>query len=781
MATFEWPPSGGSGVAGVSSLNTLTGALTLAAGSGITITPSGGNTLTIAATGSSFPILAPDGSAGAPSYSWASDSDTGIFRGGSGIMDFVSNGGTVFAMNPTNITFDVPILNIDGSAGAPSYSFTNDTDTGITRGGSGILDFISNGSTVFATNPALVQSSALLGVSLGIDFTQIATPSNPSASHNKLYFKSDNNLYKLTSGGVETVFSTGGSGDINNGGNTFGSDITIGTTDNFNVSLITNGVAGLTVDNTAPAGNTTIFGILKLKDQAHTGFVSVQGDDSDGTDKSLVFQMVSSATLSMSANLGVGPVAASIQNSNNGDVTIGAFNDAPTASGLNLTGAFGQILHLEQFDATHPGGVPLSGGGTTNFLRADGTWAAPSGGSGVTTVGTFDSNGSSANGLSISTVNIFAQSATASNPGMVNADTSSTQNFAGAKFFKGSVAIGETDGFYNSAIANGYFAAITGLIAAPALTNGTERMGLFCVPKFGSSPSAHVSGQQLGVELSNNPANVNLLEILPMISTQFGVRTTGIVSPDLSATGATNCASLADDFTYTGQFFIHQTGSTHSFFGGRIDSNIGFVGPFLSGLAGAGLSLLTDFGGTTAVSMDVGGNVSIPTTLTVINTGVQNLVKFNRYVNAGDGTGQTGVRIGNSGSSEGDMQLFYTNAAATGAPASTWTHTPRNNADSSNTDCARALMTKSAASDGGEFTILTATTGGTLTNAIFVDNAQQVVLGTGTGGTHRLNTALGTNGAGILTLTNGPSGTSGNPTGYIQININGTNRFIPFW
>jgi hypothetical protein len=48
MASFEWPPTGGSG--GVSSVNTLTGALTLAAGSGISITPSGGNTLTIAAT-----------------------------------------------------------------------------------------------------------------------------------------------------------------------------------------------------------------------------------------------------------------------------------------------------------------------------------------------------------------------------------------------------------------------------------------------------------------------------------------------------------------------------------------------------------------------------------------------------------------------------------------------------------------------------------------------------------------------------------------------------------
>lgn len=36
--------------------------------------------------------------------------------------------------------------------------------------------------------------------------------------------------------------------------------------------------------------------------------------------------------------------------------------------------------NLTQFDSTNQGVVPGSGGGTTNFLRADGTWAAPSGG-----------------------------------------------------------------------------------------------------------------------------------------------------------------------------------------------------------------------------------------------------------------------------------------------------------------------------------------------------------------------------------------------------------------
>ena len=37
---------------------------------------------------------------------------------------------------------------------------------------------------------------------------------------------------------------------------------------------------------------------------------------------------------------------------------------------------------VEQFSSVVEGVVPASGGGTTNFLRADGTWATPAGGGG---------------------------------------------------------------------------------------------------------------------------------------------------------------------------------------------------------------------------------------------------------------------------------------------------------------------------------------------------------------------------------------------------------------
>ena len=49
---------------------------------------------------------------------------------------------------------------------------------------------------------------------------------------------------------------------------------------------------------------------------------------------------------------------------------------------------------VEQFTSTSEGVVPQSGGGTTNFLRADGIWALPpSGGSTITSGTTIPSGG----------------------------------------------------------------------------------------------------------------------------------------------------------------------------------------------------------------------------------------------------------------------------------------------------------------------------------------------------------------------------------------------------
>lgn len=106
------------------------------------------------------------------------------------------------------------------------------------------------------------------------------------------------------------------------------------------------------------------------------------------------------ADLAVGANTVVGRVAgnivaaqlvdaqvatATLTNAKLADVVTGTLKGRATAgSGApeDLTGAQATAL-LDTFSSAAKGLAPASGGGTTNFLRADGTWAAPAGGGGI--------------------------------------------------------------------------------------------------------------------------------------------------------------------------------------------------------------------------------------------------------------------------------------------------------------------------------------------------------------------------------------------------------------
>lgn len=59
--------------------------------------------------------------------------------------------------------------------------------------------------------------------------------------------------------------------------------------------------------------------------------------------------------------------------------------------------------------------------------------------------------------------------------------------------------------------------------------------------------------------------------------------------------------------------------------------------------------------------------------------------------------------------------------------------------------------------------------------------AVQIGAGTDTTSIHSVHGALQASAAGVLTLTNGPGASTGNPAVYLTLNINGTNYVIPAW
>lgn len=91
-------------------------------------------------------------------------------------------------------------------------------------------------------------------------------------------------------------------------------------------------------------------------------------------------QTLTNKTISGSSNTLSNIANASLTNST---ITIAGNSQAlgTTLTAVTLTAS------LNLFSSTLQGLAPLSGGGTTNFLRADGTWATPPGGGGCTTSG----------------------------------------------------------------------------------------------------------------------------------------------------------------------------------------------------------------------------------------------------------------------------------------------------------------------------------------------------------------------------------------------------------
>jgi len=88
------------------------------------------------------------GAVGAPSYSFSGDTDTGIWHSSANTIDFATAGVNRLSISTTSISIGLQFLSPAGALASPAYSFTADNDTGIYNSGSGTLDFVSNGTLV---------------------------------------------------------------------------------------------------------------------------------------------------------------------------------------------------------------------------------------------------------------------------------------------------------------------------------------------------------------------------------------------------------------------------------------------------------------------------------------------------------------------------------------------------------------------------------------------------------------------------------------------------------
>jgi hypothetical protein len=180
------------------------------------------------------------------------------------------------------------------------------------------------------------------------------------------------------SGGVGTVTSVsvvtnaGVSGSVATATSTPAITLTLGAITPSSVNSVV--LSGTSTPTLAVTGTSTISG-------THSGASS--GTNTGDQTITLTGDVTGTGTGSFAATIGNTTVT-NAKLANVATATIKGRTTAGTGSPEDLTGTQATAL-LDTFTSSLKGLAPASGGGTSNFLRADGSWAAPSGGSGTVT------------------------------------------------------------------------------------------------------------------------------------------------------------------------------------------------------------------------------------------------------------------------------------------------------------------------------------------------------------------------------------------------------------
>lgn len=87
----------------------------------------------------------PVGAVGAPTWSYSGDTDSGVYRSSDGETSISANGVQGFAVGPAGVYPLFPVQAANGSVGAPSMAFLSDPDTGMYRSGANTVAFGGGG------------------------------------------------------------------------------------------------------------------------------------------------------------------------------------------------------------------------------------------------------------------------------------------------------------------------------------------------------------------------------------------------------------------------------------------------------------------------------------------------------------------------------------------------------------------------------------------------------------------------------------------------------------
>lgn len=135
--------------------------LELQNGSGVILWSVGADGSSSSTNVSSTRYYADSGTNAAPAYTFSGDEDSGLFRVGNNNIGLAVAGSNVLDINGARIDTPIVFNGPNGSVSSPTYSFTNDTDTGILLGSSAgnNLSFTAGGAQRFTIDTLFVSST----------------------------------------------------------------------------------------------------------------------------------------------------------------------------------------------------------------------------------------------------------------------------------------------------------------------------------------------------------------------------------------------------------------------------------------------------------------------------------------------------------------------------------------------------------------------------------------------------------------------------------------------
>jgi hypothetical protein len=292
----------------------------------------------------------------------------------------------------------------------PNFTISSaDAYTGTVTGVSVVNANGLTGSATSGATPAITLSTTVSGIvkgngtalsaaTAGTDYQAPITLTTTGTSGAATFVANTLNIPQYSGGGgsgtvtsVSVTTANGVSGTVANSTTTPAITLSLGAIVPTTVNSIT--LSGASTPSLSVTGASSITG-------SHSGASS--GSNTGDQTITLTSDVTGSGTGSFATTI-ANAVVSNAKLANVATSTFKGRTTAGTGSPEDLTSTQATAL-LNSFSSTLKGLAPASGGGTSNFLRADGTWTTPAGGGTVTSVsGTGTVNGISLTGTVTST------------------------------------------------------------------------------------------------------------------------------------------------------------------------------------------------------------------------------------------------------------------------------------------------------------------------------------------------------------------------------------------